>query len=67
MIGFVRGFTEMMKLTSFRGPWAYQCMAECEAKEPEAAFDLGARAAVIMVRGDEARKYATRSGSAGEP
>jgi hypothetical protein len=60
VIGFFRGFAEAMRLSSFRGPWAYQNMAEIEAKEPESAFDLGALAAVIMVRADEERRLATR-------
>lgn len=58
--GFVRGFREMMRLTCFRGPWAYTCMAEREAVPVETAQDLGEWVAVQMVRADEKRKYAAR-------
>ncbi len=52
----VKGFTETMALTCFRGPWAYENMARIEAAEPSSAYELGEWVAVVMVRADERRR-----------
>lgn len=64
MIEFFKGFYWMMRLTEFHGPWAYENLERVEAKEPETFYELGeraaaimVRAAAIMVRADEVRKH----------
>lgn len=57
---FSDGFNDMMQLTCFRGPWAYDCMAEQEGREPSNAYEWGRRVACLFVLADEARKERAR-------